>query len=66
MSVTDYDVMNDEYNDSLSKNKKCTSSGNIIDIILAKLLLRIPCGLSFLCMMSLMVYALIKRLIDNK
>ena len=37
-----------------------------IDIIIPALILTIPCGLSFLCLMSLMVYTLVKPLINNK
>ena len=38
----------------------CTNKENNIDIFTPTLLLAIPCGLSFLCLMSLMVYTLIK------
>ena len=37
-----------------------------IDIIIPALLFAIPCGLSFLCLMSLMVYTLVKPLINKK
>ena len=37
----------------------CTDKENNIDIIIPTLLLTIPCGLSFLCLMSLTVYTLI-------
>ena len=37
-----------------------------IDIIIPALLFSIPCGLSFLCLMSLMVYTLIKPLCNKK
>ena len=43
-----------------------TDNENNIDIIIPTLLLTIPCGISFLCLMSLMVYTLIKPLINNK
>ena len=65
-NVTDYDNMTDDYNDSLSKNKICTLNEIIIDINKPKLILSKPCGLSFLCLMSLMVYTLIKPLFNNK
>ena len=42
--------------------KKCT---NNIDIFVPSLSI-LPCGLSFLCLLSLMVYTLIKPLITNK
>ena len=37
-----------------------------IDIIIPTLLFTIPCGLSFLCLISLMVYTLVKLLINKK
>ena len=37
-----------------------------IDIIIPALLFTIPCGLSFICLISLMVYTLIKPLITKK
>ena len=36
-----------------------------IDIIIPALLFITPCGLSFLCLISLMVYTLIKPLINK-
>ena len=48
---TDYD------NSALSN---CRNNENNIDIIVPSLLLTLPCGLSFLCLISLMVYTLIK------
>ena len=44
----------------------CTNNENNIDINIPTLLLTIPCGLSFLCLLSLMVYTLIKPLFNNK
>ena len=44
----------------------CTNNENDIDIIIPALLFTIPCGLSFLCLISLMVYTLIKPLFNNK
>ena len=66
MNVTDYDNLTDDYNDSLSINNNCTLSENNYDILIPAFLLTIPCGLSFLCLMSLMVYTLIKPLFNNK
>ena len=60
--VTDYDDMTDDYNNTLSLSNNCTDKENIIDIIIPTLLFTIPCGLSFLCILSLMVYTLIKNL----
>ena len=37
-----------------------------IDIIIPALLFTIPCGLSFVCLISLIVNTLIKPLINNK
>ena len=56
MKGTDYDNMTDDYNGSLSINRNCTTNENNFGIILPTLLLTIPCGLLFLCMLSLMVY----------
>ena len=66
LNVTDYENMTDDYNDSLSINNNCTLNENNIDIIIPTILPTKPCGLSFLCLMSLNVYTLIKPLINNK
>ena len=47
------------YTNTLSN---CTNNENTFDINLPTLLLTKPCGLSFLCLMSLMVYRIIKHL----
>ena len=78
-TTIDYDiVMNDfdttsstKYTDTLNEyyimtRSNCIDKENNIDIIIPTLLLTIPCGLSFLCLMSLMVYGLIKPLFHNK
>ena len=52
---TDYD-----YNDSLSINNNCTDKENKNDINIPALLFTIPCKLSFLCLMSSMVYTIFK------
>ena len=54
----------DDYDNMSSYN--CTDSENDIDIIIPALLFTIPCGLSFLCLMSLIVYTLIKSLFNKK
>ena len=64
-NVTDYGNMTDDFNDSLSKNNNCTNNENNIDITIPSLLLTIPCGLSFSCLLSLMVYTLIKPFFNN-
>ena len=56
----------DVYNDSLSLNNNCTDNENNIDIIIPALLYTFPGGLSFLCLISLMVYTLSKHLIRKK
>ena len=56
LNVTDYN--------NITSN--CTNNENSIDIIIPALLFTIPCGLSFLCLMSLMVYTLIKLLFNKK
>ena len=66
LNVTDYDNMTDDYNDTLWINKNCTINENNIDIIIPTLLLTIPCELSFLCLMILIVYALINPLFKYK
>ena len=57
MNVTN---ITDDYIDN------CTDNENNIDIIIPALFFTIPCGLSFLCLMSLMVYTLIKPVINKK
>ena len=66
MNVTDHDNMTDEYNDSLSKNNSFTNNENDFDLFLPTLLLTIPCGLSFLCLVTLLVNTIIKLLFHNK
>ena len=44
----------------------CTNNEKDIDIFIPTILFTIPCGLSFICLMSLMVYTIIKPLFDNK
>ena len=61
-NVTSYDNITDEYINTLSINNNCTNNDNNIDIVIP-LITIIPCGLSFLCLISLMVYTLIKPLI---
>ena len=55
----------DDYNDTLSININCTNIDNNIEIILT-LFTKIPLGLSFLYLISLMVYTLIKPLFNKK
>ena len=62
MNITD---ITDDYNDTLSINNNCTNSDNNIEIIIP-LFTIIPCGISFICLISLMAYTLIKPLFNNK
>ena len=59
-------VTNDYDSISSSNYTDCTNNENKIDIIRPTLLFKIPCGLSFLCLMSLMVYTLTKPLFNKK
>ena len=54
MNITN---ITDDYNDTLSINN--------IEIAVP-LLTIIPCGMSFICLISLMVYTLVKPLINKK
>ena len=56
----------DDYNDTLSVNNNCTDKENNIDIIIPTLLFTIPSGISFLSLISLMVYTQIRPLIRKK
>ena len=58
--TNDYDNMTADY-----INNDCTHNGNHIEIILP-LLTVIPCGMSLMCLISFMVYTLIKPLFNNK
>ena len=54
----------DEYDYITSNN--CTDNEYTIDIIIPVLLFTIPCGLSFFCLISIMIYTLIKPLFNKK
>ena len=60
ITTIDYDT---EYDNFLNN---CTDNENNVDIIIPTILLTIPCGLSILCLMRLMVYTLKKPLFNNK
>ena len=53
----------DDYDSMTLSN--CTNNENDFDINIPALLFTIPCGLSFLCLISLMVYTLIKPLFNE-
>ena len=57
--------MLNDYDNNTSTNmtlSDCTNNEKIIDIMIPSLLLTIPCGLSFLYLISFMAYTLIKPL----
>ena len=56
-NITDYKNTVDDYN--------CTNNDNNIEIIFP-LFTIIPCGMSLMCIISLMVYTFFKHLISKK
>ena len=59
-------IIIDDY-DNITEYDNTTDTNNCnIDIIIPALLFTIPCGLSFLCLMSFMIYTLVKPLFNNK
>ena len=63
MNITN---ITDDY-DNITEYDNSTDTNNCnIDIIIPALLFTIPCGLSFLCLMSLIEYTLIKPLFNEK
>ena len=58
----------DDYHKIADSNftNKCRNSEDNIDVFIPTLLLATPCGLSFFCSLSLMVYTLSKSLFNNK
>ena len=62
-NITDLNFLN-HYDNITFTN--CTDNKNIIDVIIPTKILTVPCGLSFLCFMNLMLYTLIKPLIKFK
>ena len=61
-NFTDLNTTNDYNNGTYN----CTINESNIDIIIPTLIFTIPCGLSFLCLMSLMVYTIIEPLFNIK
>ena len=57
-------TIDNEYNNSLISN--CTDIEKNDDIIIQSLMLVIPSGILFLCLMSIMTYTSIKPLIRKK
>ena len=64
MNVTDSDKITDLDNNTTSCN--CTNNEYDINLTIPLLIFTIPCTFSFLCLISLMVYTLIKPLINKK
>ena len=63
-NYTDYDNVTSSNDKKTLSN--CTNKENNFDINIPTLIITIQCGLSFLCLMSLMVYTLMKPLFSNK
>ena len=55
----------DDYNNTLSLNNNCTNNDTNIEILLP-LFFIIPCGISLICLISLMVYILDKPSLKKK
>ena len=55
-------IITDDYDNITEYDSTTDTNSCNIDIIIPALLFKIPCGLSFLCLISLMVYTLIKPL----
>ena len=55
----------DDYNDTITINNNCTNSEKNIEKILP-LITKIPCVMSLMCLISLMVYTIIKPLFSKK
>ena len=56
----------DDYNNITEYDNTTDTNNCNIDIIIPALIFTKPCSLSFLCLISLMVYTLIKPLINNR
>ena len=54
-----------DYNDTISINNNCTNNDNNIEILIP-LITIVPCGMSLICLISLMVYTLIKPSMRKK
>ena len=63
MNVTD---LNTTHEYDYMRLANCTDNENNIVVIIQTFFLTIPCGLSFLCLMSLMVYKVINSLRKTK
>ena len=56
----------DDYNDTLLVNDNCTNNDKSKIEIVIPLITIIPCGMSLICLISLMVYTLVKPLMNKK
>ena len=56
----------DEYDNITDYDNTTDTNSCKIDIDIPAILFTIPCGLSFLCLISLMVYTLVKPLFNDK
>ena len=56
----------DDYNDTLSININCTNNDSSNIEIVIPLNTTVPYGMSLICLISLLVYTLIKPLINKK
>ena len=65
ITSNNYKNIKNDY-DNTSSLSYCTVSEFKIDIFILSLLLILPCTLSILCLISLMVYTLIKPLFNIK
>ena len=53
-NTTNYDNLTDDYNDTISINNNCTNGENNIEIVILIITI-VPCGISLICLISLMV-----------
>ena len=58
-------IITDDHKDTISINNNCTNNDNNIEIVIP-LISIIPCGMSLKCLISLMLYTLIKTLFNRK
>ena len=68
INITDSDKITDLDNNTTTDTSlsNCTNNEYDINLTIPLLLFTIPCNLSFLCLISLVVYTLIKPLINKK
>ena len=63
MNISNITDTIDDYNNTLTSN--CTDNDNIIELV-TPLITIVPCGMSLICLISFMVYTLIKPLFNKK